>query len=59
MLADRPNRPRYIKIYANSVDAWVLGDWVVGMTGEPLPNEIKYLRKSAGKMCSLNLNGYF
>ena len=32
---------------------------MVGTTGEPLPNEIKYLQKSAGKMCSLNRNGYF
>jgi hypothetical protein len=39
--------------------AWVSGDRVVGTTGEPLPNEIKYLQKSAGKMCSLNRNGYF
>jgi hypothetical protein len=41
------------------LDAWVLGDWVVVTTGEPLPNDIKYLQKSAGKMCSLNRNGYF
>jgi hypothetical protein len=34
-------------------------DWVVGTTGKPLSNEIKYLQKSAGKMCSLNGNGYF
>jgi hypothetical protein len=32
---------------------------MVGTTGEPLPNQIKYLQKSAGKMCSLNRNGYF
>ena len=31
----------------------------MGTTGEPLPNEIKYLQKSAGKMCPLNRNGYF
>jgi hypothetical protein len=34
-------------------------DWVVGTTGEPLPSPIKYLQESAGKMCSLNRNGYF
>ena len=34
-------------------------DWVVGTTGEPLLNYIKYLQEGAGKMCSLNRNGYF
>src|SRR6516165_4886991 len=34
-------------------------DWVVGTTGEPRQNEIKYLQKIAVKMCSLNRNGYF
>ena len=31
----------------------------MGTAGEPLPNDIKYLQKSAGKMCPLNRNGYF